>query len=96
MANASVAAPKKHKGISYEKWGYFFIAPFIIVYIVFNLIPLIQTFYFSFFEKYTNSATWEVVEEFVENDIYDIKKSAAIELNSIKKRAILCQSYSSN
>ena len=65
MANASVAASKKRKSISYEKWGYFFIAPFIIVYIVFNLIPLIQTFYFSFFEKYTNSATWEVVEEFV-------------------------------
>ncbi|MBR4096841.1 MAG: sugar ABC transporter permease [Oscillospiraceae bacterium] len=65
MANASVAAPKKRKSISYEKWGYLFIAPFIIVYLIFNLVPLFQTFYFSFFEKYTNSATWETVEVFV-------------------------------
>lgn len=65
MANASVAAPNKRKSISYEKWGYFFIAPFIVVYLVFNLVPLLQTFYFSFFEKYTNTATWETVERFV-------------------------------
>ncbi len=70
MANASVAAPKKRKSISYEKWGYFFIAPFIVVYLVFNLIPLLQTFYFSFFEKYTNTATWETVERFVGFDQY--------------------------
>ncbi len=65
MANASVAASKKRKSISYEKWGFFFIAPFIVVYLVFNLVPLLQTFYFSFFEKYTNTATWETVERFV-------------------------------
>ncbi len=65
MANSSVAAPQKRKSISYEKWGYFFIAPFIVVYLVFNLVPLLQTFYFSFFEKYTNTATWETVERFV-------------------------------
>ena len=65
MANASVAAPKKRKSISYEKWGYFFIAPFIIVFIIFQLIPLFQTFFYSFFEKYTNMSTWEEVERFV-------------------------------
>lgn len=65
MASSSVAAPQKKKSISYEKWGYFFIAPFIIVFILFQLIPLLQTFYYSFFEKYTNSATWEQVERFV-------------------------------
>lgn len=64
MAKSSVAAPKR-KSISYEKWGYFFIAPFIIVFIIFQLIPLVQTFYYSFFTKYTNSATWEEVEQFV-------------------------------
>ncbi len=64
MAKSSVAAPKR-KSISYEKWGYFFIAPFIIVFIIFQLIPLIQTFYYSFFEKYTNTATWEEIERFV-------------------------------
>ena len=60
MAKSSVAAPKR-KSISYEKWGYFFIAPFIIVFIIFQLVPLVQTFYYSFFTKYTNSATWEEV-----------------------------------
>lgn len=64
MAKSSVAAPKR-KSISYEKWGYFFIAPFIIVFIFFQLIPLVQTFYYSFFEKYTNTATWEEIERFV-------------------------------
>lgn len=43
---------KKRKSISYAKWGYFFIAPFIIVYVVFQLIPLLSTFYYSFFDYY--------------------------------------------
>ncbi len=43
---------KKHKSISYAKWGYLFIAPFFIVFIVFQLIPLISTIYYSFFENY--------------------------------------------
>lgn len=43
---------KKRKSISYAKWGYFFIAPFFIVYIVFSLVPLLSTFYYSFFEYY--------------------------------------------
>lgn len=43
---------KKKKLVNYSKWGYFFIAPFFIVYFVFQLIPLINTFYYSFFENY--------------------------------------------
>ncbi len=43
---------KKHKSISYAKWGYIFIAPFFIVYFVFQLIPLLSTFYYSFFDYY--------------------------------------------
>lgn len=42
----------KRKTVSYAKWGYFFIAPFFIAYIVFHLIPLCSTFYNSFFENY--------------------------------------------
>ena len=42
----------KRKSISYAKWGYFFIAPFFIVYAVFQLWPLLTTIYYSFFEKY--------------------------------------------
>lgn len=42
----------KHKSVQYDQWGYFFIAPFFIVYFIFSLIPLITTFYYSFFEYY--------------------------------------------
>ncbi len=41
---------KKHKLVSYAKWGYIFIAPFFIVYAVATLVPLLSTFYYSLFE----------------------------------------------
>ncbi len=40
------------KGVSYAKWGYIFILPFFITYIIFTLTPQIMTFYNSFFENY--------------------------------------------
>src|SRR5699024_6893952 len=43
---------KKQKSISYSKWGYIFLLPFFITYIIFSLIPLFSTFYNSFFENY--------------------------------------------
>lgn len=44
---------KKNKKINqYNRWGYFFLIPFVGVYIVFQLIPLITTVYNSFFENY--------------------------------------------
>ena len=38
----------KRKSISYAKWGYVFLIPFFVVYIIFSLYPLFQTFYYSF------------------------------------------------
>ena len=38
---------KKKKKVSYGKYGYFFIAPFFITYLLFQLWPLINTFYYS-------------------------------------------------
>lgn len=49
MSDASV---KKKKGISYAKWGYFFIIPFFVIYAIFSLYPLLYTIYISFFENY--------------------------------------------
>lgn len=43
---------KRIKSVSYAKWGYFFIAPFFLVYLIFHLIPLGSTIYNSFFENY--------------------------------------------
>lgn len=46
--------PKKGKSrvVSYNKWGYIFLIPFIAVYLVFQMIPLVTTIYNSFFENY--------------------------------------------
>ena len=46
-----VKNPKKN-GISYAKWGYYFILPFFIVYFLFTLVPQLLTIYNSFFENY--------------------------------------------
>ncbi len=43
--------PRK-KGVSYAKYGYLFILPFFIIYIIFTLSPQILTFYNSLFENY--------------------------------------------
>lgn len=44
---------KKHKRIEYGRYGYMFIAPFFIVYIAFQLWPLIYTIWLSFMENYS-------------------------------------------
>ena len=36
----------------HNRWGYIFLIPFICVFIVFQLIPLISTIFNSFFENY--------------------------------------------
>lgn len=47
-----MAEKKKNKTVSYNKWGYIFLIPFIVVFTVFQLIPLVTTIYNSFFENY--------------------------------------------
>lgn len=42
----------KKSAVSYNKWGYIFLLPFIIVFTVFQLIPLVTTIYNSFYENY--------------------------------------------
>lgn len=45
----------KKKSISYAKWGYIFLVPFFVVYILFALVPLVQTFYYSFMDRYVDT-----------------------------------------
>lgn len=45
------------KAVRYNKWGYIFLIPFIVVYLVFQLIPLVNTIYNSFFENYMSGLT---------------------------------------
>lgn len=45
------------KAVSYNKWGYIFLIPFVVVYIIFQFIPLVTTIYNSFFENYRSGLT---------------------------------------
>lgn len=51
------AAKKRGKVVRYNKWGYIFLIPFVLVYVVFQLIPLVSTFYNSLFENYRSGLT---------------------------------------
>ena len=45
MTTQAQAAPsRKHKSVSYSRYGYYFIAPFFIVFLIFQLYPIIFTF----------------------------------------------------
>ena len=48
---------KRKQNVSYGKWGYIFILPFFLTFFVFQLIPLISTVYYSFFEYYRDGLT---------------------------------------
>lgn len=48
---------KKSNVVKYNKWGYIFLIPFIVVYVVFQLIPLVSTVVNSFFENYRSGLT---------------------------------------
>ena len=48
---------KQSKVVSYNKWGYFFLIPFVVVYIIFQLIPLVTTVVNSFYENYRSGLT---------------------------------------
>lgn len=52
-----MAKNNNHKAISYNKWGYIFLIPFVVVYLIFQLVPLITTIYNSFFENYRSGLT---------------------------------------
>ena len=47
----------RNSGISYAKYGYLFILPFFVIYIIFTLTPQVLTFYNAFFENYRDGLT---------------------------------------
>ncbi len=48
---------KKKSVVSYNKWGYIFLIPFAVVFVIFQLIPLVNTIKNSFFEHYRDGLT---------------------------------------
>lgn len=43
---------KKSNVVRFNKWGYIFLIPFMVVYLIFQMVPLFSTIYYSFFENY--------------------------------------------
>lgn len=60
---------KAGKVVSYNKWGYIFLIPFVAVYLIFQLIPLFTTIWNSFYENFL-SGLMEVGPNFVGLDNY--------------------------
>lgn len=60
---------KNSKVVRYNRWGYIFLIPFVLVYIVFQFVPLCSTVYNSFFENY-RSGLQQVGPNFVGLDNY--------------------------
>lgn len=48
----STSPKKKGKVEKHNKWGYIFLIPFVVVYVIFQLIPLVSTIYNSFYENF--------------------------------------------
>lgn len=64
---------KKGNVVKYNRWGYFFLIPFIVVYIIFQLIPLFRTIYYSFYENYlANGGITQIGPNYVGFENYKI------------------------
>ncbi len=48
---------KRSNVVKYNRWGYIFLIPFVVVYVVFQLVPLVTTVGNSFFEYYRSGLT---------------------------------------
>ncbi len=47
-----MSSPKKGNVVKFNRWGYIFLIPFIVVYLIFQLVPMFTTIFNSFFENY--------------------------------------------
>ncbi|MBQ2117113.1 MAG: sugar ABC transporter permease [Lachnospiraceae bacterium] len=48
---------KQNNVVEYNKWGYIFLIPFIVIYLIFSFVPLITTFVNSLYESYMSGLT---------------------------------------
>lgn len=77
--------PKKLKGVSYGKWGYLFIAPFFIVFLIFQLYPMIYTLILSF----TDFAGWKLDFDFIGPENFRVVLSDKVFWKSIGNTFII-------
>lgn len=50
--SANKAKVKRSKVVRYNKWGYIFLIPFVLIYLIFQMIPLVSTIWNSFYENF--------------------------------------------
>ena len=55
--------------MSYNKWGYIFLIPFVVVYLIFQFVPLVTTIANSFYENYRSGLT-QIEPNFIGLDNY--------------------------
>ncbi len=66
----AVRRSKNARAVRYNKWGYIFLIPFIVTFLMFQLVPLVNTFYNSLFEYYRDGRkvigpNWVGIENYV-------------------------------
>ena len=97
---------KKSKVVSYNKWGYIFLIPFTVIFLIFQLVPLATTIYNSIFEnektKIFNiellAGCKNILEEFDSKyeklgeiiHIYDVSDKGFMLCNDMRKERIIC------
>ncbi len=50
--NGEKAERVMHHSVNYAKYGYYFLIPFFLIFLIFNLLPLMSTFVYAFFEYF--------------------------------------------
>ena len=60
---------KRGKVVNYNKWGYIFLIPFVVVYLIFQFVPLVTTIANSFYENYRSGLT-QIGPNFIGFDNY--------------------------
>ena len=66
---------RRGKVVRYNKWGYIFLIPFVVVYLIFQFVPLVTTIANSFYENYRSGLT-QIGPNFIGFDNYaDILKN---------------------
>ncbi|MBP5153073.1 MAG: sugar ABC transporter permease [Lachnospiraceae bacterium] len=59
MAEAKTVKRKRSKLTAYNNWGYLFVAPFVIVFLIFSVYPVLRTLYLSFTDlKLVGKGNW--------------------------------------
>lgn len=74
--------------IKYNRWGYIFLIPFVVTYVIFQLIPLCSTIYNSFFENYRSGLT-QIGPNFVGLENYKALLSGGELLGYLKNTLIM-------